>query len=410
MPWKRPTHNQTLAAIGDLSGLPADERACYTVDNEAWKALPAKPRSGDWLAHHNEPGQSFKSFTRRSFRCSPHGHCDCMYIVPIGEFDENRAPPLDSLVGYARAHFGCTVKVHPAVAVEAVSENSRVGDEGQLQLDAGTVRSFLCKGLKAPRDSFCLLAITMQDLYIVKNGEAWNFVFGQASMMDGVGVFSFARYDPTGEFLTAQGTTNASLPPMSVEERQEVLRRSCRVLAHEGTHVVGLKHCIHFGCLMNGSNHLQESDRAPLHLCPLCLRKLAAACSFHPLQRYMRLAEWYEQHGFEEQREWTQARIAAIKEASPTGAASATLPHQQVSVSGNGRSERVMVGAPPRSNSTHTLNGTTKHNSAASGANGSVCALFRCRGKKGCLCPSKGSCPAAAAPDSNAIAAVLGAV
>src|SRR2546428_10758471 len=28
----------------------------------------------------------------------------------------------------------------------------------------------------------------------------------------------------------------------------------------------GIQHCIFFNCLMNGSNHLDESDRRPLHV------------------------------------------------------------------------------------------------------------------------------------------------
>merc|ERR1711998_354139 len=110
--------------------------------------------------------------------------------------------------------------------------------------------------------------------------------------MDGVGVFSFARYDPSGSFLPPDGST-AGLAPMTEAEKAQLLHRCCRVLCHEGSHVVGLKHCIHFQCLMNGSNHLGESDACPLHLCPVCLRKLADACGFEPLQRYEMLAEWY---------------------------------------------------------------------------------------------------------------------
>jgi hypothetical protein len=72
-------------------------------------------------------------------------------------------------------------------------------------------------------DAFCILGITMEDLY---PGASWNFVFGQA--------------------------------PAFYGERQTrdcgalVLRRSCKVLAHE----TALAHCIYFNCLMNGSNHL----------------------------------------------------------------------------------------------------------------------------------------------------------
>ena len=36
----------------------------------------------------------------------------------------------------------------------------------------------------------------------------------------------------------------------------------------------GISHCVHFHCRMNGSDSLEESDRSPMHLCPVCLRKL----------------------------------------------------------------------------------------------------------------------------------------
>jgi len=44
-----------------------------------------------------------------------------------------------------------------------------------------------------PPDAFCLLGITPRDLY---PDPSWNFVFGEASLKDRVGVYSFARYDP----------------------------------------------------------------------------------------------------------------------------------------------------------------------------------------------------------------------
>jgi archaemetzincin len=41
--------------------------------------------------------------------------------------------------------------------------------------------------------AFCLNAVTMEDLY---PDPQWNFVFGEASLPDRTGVFSFARYNP----------------------------------------------------------------------------------------------------------------------------------------------------------------------------------------------------------------------
>ena len=45
-------------------------------------------------------------------------------------------------------------------------------------------------------------------------------------------------------------------------------------MTHEIGHMFGVKHCVYYNCAMNGSNHLQESDRRTEHLCPVCLRKL----------------------------------------------------------------------------------------------------------------------------------------
>jgi archaemetzincin len=44
---------------------------------------------------------------------------------------------------------------------------------------------------RLPADAFALLGITMVDFI-----PQWNFVFGQASLRDRVGVYSFARYAP----------------------------------------------------------------------------------------------------------------------------------------------------------------------------------------------------------------------
>jgi len=408
MRWTRPTESQTLAAIGSVSGLGPSEAAAYSVDKSAFSPLPKKPRAGDWLSAHNEMGQSFKSFSRRSFTCSPHGHCDAMYIIPIGEFHPERAPPLDRLLAFAAAHFGCKVKLGKQISVKAVSENSRVGDEGQFQILTDTVRNFLCRS--QPRDCFAVIGITMIDLYTIKDGDAWNFVFGEASAMDGVGVFSFARYDPSGTFLPADGSSEG-LPAMSQSDQSEILRRSCRVLTHEGSHVVGLKHCVHFKCLMNGSNHLGESDSCPLHPCPLCLRKLALGCGFDPLERYRQLAEWYAaEPGFEQQLAWIEARIASIEEAvlqargELCGECSPSALEVLETTLASGAARRRQGLGSGQSNSTvatmereaHTIaQGSSQQAPQRGAVPGSrsaqkQCPLFMCRGKRGCVCAGKG--------------------
>jgi archaemetzincin len=71
----------------------------------------------------------------------------------------------------------------------------------------------------------------------------------------------------------------------------------------------GLAHCIFFNCVMNGSNHLDESDRRPMHLCPVCLRKLQFSVGFDVVQRYEKLAGFYEAADFANEAQWTRNRL-----------------------------------------------------------------------------------------------------
>jgi archaemetzincin len=75
----------------------------------------------------------------------------------------------------------------------------------------------------------------------------------------------------------------------------------------------GLTHCNYFNCVMNGSNHLQESDRRPLHLCPVCLRKLQFSVGFDVVKRYEALAQFDGQAGLEDEAAWLDRRLEKIR-------------------------------------------------------------------------------------------------
>lgn len=62
-----------------------------------------------------------------------------------------------------------------------------------------------------------------------------------------------------------------------------------KVMVHETGHMFGLKHCIYYSCIMNGSNHLEENNNKPMELCPVCVRKLQENIQFNFLERYMAL-------------------------------------------------------------------------------------------------------------------------
>ncbi|XP_053425446.1 archaemetzincin-2 isoform X4 [Nycticebus coucang] len=204
------------------------------------------------------------------------------------------------LKGYCEAFFyGLTVKLLEPVPVSATRCSFRVNDNTHnLQIHAGHILKFLKK--KKPEDAFCVVGITMIDLY---PRDSWNFVFGQASLTDGVGIFSFARYGSDfysfrheGKVKTLQKTSsrdysvfdNCYIPEIT----SVLLLRSCKTLTHEIGHIFGLRHCQWLTCLMQGSNHLEEADRRPLTLCPICLRKLQSAVGFSIKERYKALARW----------------------------------------------------------------------------------------------------------------------
>jgi archaemetzincin len=116
-----------------------------------------------------------------------------------------------------------------------------------------------------------------------------------------VGVYSFVRYDP---MFYGQ--------PPTADSRKLMLRRSSKVLAHETCHMFGIEHCVWFRCLMNGSNHLAESDARPLHLCPVDLRKLQWSIGFDVVERCRRLLDFDRREGFEDEAQWLDKRLRFI--------------------------------------------------------------------------------------------------
>ena len=215
------------------------------VDGSDWLA---KGQPGD--ANGDRKGQSFAQFCRPGPRRSfPSKFCSKIYLTALGPMQKD-APDISVLVECLRAHFQMDVVVGSRVAgedFEAIEKASGCG-YGE-QLEAPRCAELLAS--RKPRDCFAHIGFTMND--ITNSEKGYGFLFGQADLDNGVGIFSFARY--------------ASDSP------ELFLRRCCMVLVHEMTHLFGIKHCIHAECVMNGSNHLGESDRRPFAVCPVCTAK-----------------------------------------------------------------------------------------------------------------------------------------
>ena len=290
---KLPNAAQRAAALGSLDGMPPAMRRAF--DARGFLTVPI-PGSLDWLANHEEPGQRVDEFigSHPNLPASPRRK---LYLLPLGEIERSGGPPAARLAEFASAFFGLETTVLPALDVSRIKvarrRNAATRTEQLLTTDVLAILKS-----RLPADAYALLGVTMADLY---PAEDWNFVFGQASLRDRVGIYGFSRFDPgpKGERGGDGG--------------QVMLRRSCQILAHEAGHMFGIAHCTWYRCVMNGSNHLAESDGQPLHLCPVDLRKLQWSAGFDIAARYRRLLAFSTAAGFTAEAEWLRARLREIE-------------------------------------------------------------------------------------------------
>ena len=288
-----PGPDERLRAIGALGALPLELQRAFTPER-AFDPIPT-PGSHDWLSVASERGQSFERFTR-AISDRPDQARHHIYLQPLGEFTLELSGLLHQLQRFGGAFFMREVGLLPTLAVDGSGITTRRNRYTEvMQLKTRDTLQLLVR--QVPRDACCVLGVTLYDLY---PHDTWSFVFGEALLYDRVGVFSVARQDPN---FYGKPTGDPTL----------VLRRSCKVLAHETCHMLGMLHCVFFSCLMNGSNHLAESDRRPPHLCPVDLRKLQWSLSFGIVERYQRLLTFWREAGVADETRWIERRLEFIE-------------------------------------------------------------------------------------------------
>ena len=295
------------AAVGSTSGVSPILQVAFNPESDSFSPI-STPGPSDWLASVSETGQTFSQY-QRSQPNRPDQSRTTIYLQPLGEFDPDIAPSLSKLAEFASAFFDMPVKQLPEESLRGLPFESRPRSSG-VQILAGDVLKWLEP--RVPEDAYCVLAVTMTDLY---PEPSWNFVFGQGSLKDRVGVYSFARYLPRDVTDNTDGdNTDADNTKSDNTKSAErlLLLRSCKILAHETGHMFGIHHCVHYHCLMNGSNGLRETDASPIHLCPVCLRKLHFAKPFDVEQRYRKLKRLSDEFGWDSEAKWLSSRINAL--------------------------------------------------------------------------------------------------
>jgi archaemetzincin len=242
------------------------------------------PRPGDWLETNREPGQTLEEYLAGN-PTTARGARRTLYVQPLGEFTDGQRRVVGLAADYMSRFFGLPVKVNPDLPLSLVPASERRVQWGVEQIRTGYVLMDILRP-RLPEDAAALIAFTASDLY---PDETMNFVFGQASLVERVGVWSIQRFGD---------------PEASSEEFRRCLRRTMKLATHETGHMFSVRHCTLYECNMNGSNHIEETDRHPADYCPECVAKLLHATRADARTRYTRLADFCQAQGLRADREF----------------------------------------------------------------------------------------------------------
>jgi archaemetzincin len=274
-----------------------------TTDDSDFEKM-REPQPGEWLHRFYERGQTFEEYVN----CDPTTRTkeqSRIVLLPIGHFTEKERELLLALREFTQIFFDCPTDIADGIDLPASHFRVRnwAGRTWSQYLTTYFLEEVLPK--KLPGDAICCLGITIADLY---PDESWNYVFGEATVRERVGIYSLVRYFPAfwGEKETP-------------ESQIQALRRSCKTLCHEIGHMFTIAHCIFYNCGMSGSNSLAESDRRLLFFCPICLKKLQWNLKFDVLSRYEKLEKFFATNGLAEEVRWLQKRVKKIRQFAQSG-------------------------------------------------------------------------------------------
>ncbi len=254
-----------------------------------------KPKPGDWLATQHECGQTFAEY----IGCDPvrpQGNRTQIYVQPIGDMTETQRQIVELSAEFMGLYFNCEIVLLSPLSADVIPAHAR--RMGYSKFGEQFLSTYLWKDLlksNLPPDALASIAFTATDLW---PGEGWNYVFGQASTVDRVGVWSMARFGD---------------PDESAEAFQTSLVRTLGTATHETGHMLSIKHCTAYECNMCGSNTLEEGDRHPIYLCPRCLTKVCWATRTHPLERFEKLAEFCQRHNMAEAESYYRRAIELLR-------------------------------------------------------------------------------------------------
>jgi archaemetzincin len=274
-----------------------DEEAAFRFDPRFF-AKKRPPRGSDWRGECQERGQSFFAYvTGDPVRTTEQRRT--LVLQPLGPWAERHRRVLEAMVEFMAAFFGLPARLASDLPLPRYGYRTwDTGSGAKPQYQTGVLLDRVLAP-QLPDDAVACLGVTMADLF---PSAAWNYVFGEASFERRVGIYSLVRYTPEFEG-----------EPDSPTARGLLLRRACKTVAHETGHMFSMHHCPFYECMMNGSNTVEELDRAPGWFCPVCLRKLHWNLGFGLVERYRKLGGFYRRHGLSDWAAWMDSRLASLQ-------------------------------------------------------------------------------------------------
>ena len=297
------------------------------------------PELGSWRAGpgRNERHQSFDAFRRTWQPRPPHKRVLILRRVALPTSQTNARKELRDLetvmAEFLSLYYGRKTRWQDPLTGWLQARKRRSLEGSWSQLFTRAVGQGLSK--RIPWDARLVLGVTHHDLY---PHASWNFVFGEVFPAMRVGVMSIARLgktfppvekpnktkkDDSHKDAPHKDTSHQDAPHKdrqraeTREGKKKRLLRTLKILAHEVGHILGLPHCVAYSCLMNGSNNLQETDRAPIHLCPVCLAKMSWSLGLDPQKRYRRLSEFFKKQGLPKQAQWYDEQARKVTGTQP---------------------------------------------------------------------------------------------
>lgn len=279
-----------MAALGTALALAAGGASPEDGDF----ARLGEPRPGEWRAVFDEPEQTFEEYKTLAGKAPP-PEGRRMQLVPLGEAREGDEKRFKALKRFLAAYFQTRVDLEKRRPISEHCKRRPSRGFG-TQVLADHVLRLISR--RVPKDVIARAGVTGEDLFATSRpGRYFNFVFGVGSAGLRTGVYSYARYSQS-----YPGRPEDITP----------LKRLAKVAGHEIGHMLGMAHCLTYECCVNGSNSLQESDSRPIHLCPLCLRKLGWHLGLDLEKRYRALAAVYNELGWKKEAAFALRRAEKV--------------------------------------------------------------------------------------------------